>query len=153
MESPRRGRKLSVEYMSRGIRATVLIIINYTLFFLVPTMLYNLTGQLTPSVETTITSYFAAIAALTVIRIMLKGHALSVASGIALGFVQALFIYIVTDGGVLTLEVSGLSVTLEFQPLLYLMMTPPLLGTVRQFWDYVSKSASQPVNMIEVVGE
>ncbi|MBI2185339.1 MAG: hypothetical protein HYU39_10345 [Thaumarchaeota archaeon] len=151
LEVPRRNRSAVLKYVPRGIHAAILVLINYAFFFLAPSILYNLTGQLTPNVETTITAYFSVIVTLTVIRIMLKGHVLAAASAVCLGFVEAVYIYSITNGGVLSVSVMDLFVTMEFQPILYLMMTPPLIGSIRQIWDAVNKSASQPVSMIEVV--
>ena len=62
MEVPQRRRyKVVLDYALRGVYVAVSLIINYLLFYLVPTSLFNSVGQLTPNLETNITSYFFAI--------------------------------------------------------------------------------------------
>ncbi len=154
MEEPSQsGFRKVLKYVSRGVQAAAFLAVNFAFFFLAPTLIFGFTGQLTPNVETTVSSYFVAIAALTVTRIMLKDHVLGTASAVSLGLLEAIFIYNVTQGGVMTVNVSGFSATLEFKPILYLMMTTPLLGVVKQIYSAAHKSATQPVSMMETVGE
>jgi hypothetical protein len=85
-----------------------------------------------------------------VMRIMLRDHLLGAASAAGLGLVQAVYIYTITQGGVLTMSFSGFSVTIEFKTLVYLMIAAPLLGIVKQVYDTVNKSSAKPITMIEV---
>lgn len=154
MEVPqRRGYEVVLGYLARSVQAAVFVIINYAFFFLVPSTIFNLTGRLTPDVEATITGYSSAIIVLTVMRIILKDHILGTASAIALGLVELSYIYTVTQGGVLAINFSGFFVTLDFKPLVYLMMTLPLLGIVKQVFSMMHRSAAQPVTLVEVVAE
>jgi len=73
-------------------------------------------------------------------------------SAAGLGLVEAVYIYAITQGGTLTISFSGYSITAEFKLLVYLMMTSPLLGTVKQVYDMINKSSAQPITMIEAVG-
>lgn len=136
--------------MLRGVYATVLVIINCLVFFLVPRLVFSSGSSLTPNLETNITAYFLAIEVLTVMRIMLKDHVLGAASAAGLSLVEAVYVYTITQGGVLALSFSGFSVTIEFKTLVYLMVAIPLLDIVKQVCDIVHKTSAKPITMIEI---
>ena len=152
MEVPQRRRsQVILSYALRGIYTTIAVILNYFIFFVVPRTLFSYTGQLTPDIEATTIGFFIVIEVLTVIRIMLKDHLLGVASSVGLSIVHAVYIYSATQGGALTLSLSDFFVTIDFKPILYMMLTIPLLGIVRQMFELLSKSSAKSVNTIEVV--
>ena len=139
-------------YAGRAIQAAIFVAINYAVFFVAPSLFFSTTGLLTSEIEATISSYFMIIASLTVLHILLKVHVIGLASSIGLGLVQALYIYVITEGGVLTISYSDITLTLQFKPLLYLMMAIPLVNMVKQISDYLSRSSAQPIEMVEVEG-
>jgi hypothetical protein len=153
LEAPQRGRyRVVLGYVFRGIYAAIWIIINYAIFFLVPSLIYGFIGQLTPDLETIIIGFFVVIEVLTVMRIMLENHMLGTISAAGLGLVQAVYIYTVSHGGTFFISLNGFSITAEFKLLVYLMMTIPLLGTVKQVYYMVNKSSAQPIKMMEAAG-
>lgn len=95
--------------------------------------------------------FFVVIEVLTVIRIMLKEHVLGAVSAVGLSLVAAFYIYTITQGGNLALSFSGFSVTIDFKPVVYLMITVPFLNIVKQVYEMVNKSSAKPVTMIEAV--
>ena len=140
-------------YVLRGVYVAVSIILNYILFFLVPIRAFNFLGQLTPNLEANITPYFLAIEVLTAIRVMLKDHILGAMASVSSGLVKALYIYTITQGGIITMSLSGYLVTVDFKPIVYLMIIPLLLDIVKQIYDLANKSSAKPITMIDVAAE
>lgn len=153
MEVPQRRRyRVVLGYVLHGIYAAIYVIFNFVIFFLVPSYILGFIGQFTPDLQTIITGFFIAVEVLTVMKIMLKDHMLGAISTAGLGVVEAVYIYTITQGGTLPMSFSGLAITVEFKLLVYLMMTLPLLGTVKQIYDMINKSSAQPITMIEATG-
>lgn len=148
----RRRRSVVLGYIFRGLQAAIFVVINYFIFDLLPNSVLAPAGQLTPGLEGTITAFFLVIEGLTVTRIMLKDHLIGAISAASLGLVEAVYIYTITFGGTLTTTINGLSLTIGFKPIVYLLMTIPLLGIVKQVLEVIQKSSSQPVAMIEITG-
>jgi len=86
-----------------------------------------------------ILSYFLVIVSLTVLHILLKDHIYRLSILVGLGIVQALYVYVITKGGELTIPYSGLILTLNFEPIVYLMMTNPLVNMAKQICEYVGR--------------
>jgi hypothetical protein len=151
LEVPKKQNRALV-FAGRAFQAAIFVAINYVIFFIAPSLFFSSTGLLTAEIEAAISSYFLIIASLTVLHLLLKDHIIGLASSVGLGIVESIYIYVITDGGVLTISYGGFALTLEFKPLLYLMMAIPLVNTVKQIIDYVGRSAAQPVGMVEVEG-
>ena len=137
-------------YAARAIQAAIFVAINYAIFFAAPVLLFSTTGLITSELEATILGYFLVIVSLTILHILLKDHIIGLASSVGLGIIQTLYIYLITGGGELTISYSGFTLTIKFKPLLYLMMTIPLVNMVKQISDYVSRSSAQPIEMVEI---
>jgi len=148
LEAPKKQSRALV-YAGRVIQAAVFVAINYAIFFIAPRFFFIYTGLITAEIEAAISTYFLMIASLTILHLLLKDHIIGFASAVGLGIVETLYIYIITNGGVLTLLYSGFTLTLEFKPLLYLMMALPLVNIVRQIVEYVGRSSTQPIEMVE----
>ncbi len=148
MEAPKKPNRL-LTYAGRAAQAALFVVFNYLIFFLAPSLFFGAVGLLDPSLESTIANYFLVIGCLSVLQILLKGHMVGVASAIGLSIVQALYIYIITEGGALSISYSGLALTLEFKPLLYLMMATPLVNIVKQVYDLAHRAVMQPISMVE----
>lgn len=151
MEAPKKRNRFLV-YAGRAVKAAIFVLINYALFFIAPSLFFSTFGLLTAEVEVAISSYFLIIGCLTVLHILLKDHIIGFASSVSLSIVQAIYIYVITNGGVLSLTYNGLTLTLEFKPLLYLMMAIPLVNMVKQICEYAARSAMHPTSTIEVEG-
>ncbi len=139
-------------YAARAIQAAIFVAINYAIFFAAPVLLFSTTGLITSELEATILGYFIVIVSLTILHILLKDHIIGLASSVGLGIVQALYIYVITKGGELTISYSGLMLTLNFEPIVYLMMAIPLVNMAKQISEYVGRSSAQPIEMVEVEG-
>jgi len=155
LEAPKKRGKALV-YFGRAIQAAVFVAINYAIFFATPILLFSTSGLLTLELETAISNYFLVIVSLTVLHILSKEHIIGIASSVGLAIVQALYIYVITEGGELTFPYSSptygdLMLTLKFEPIIYLMMAIPLINMVKQISDYVGRSSAQPIEMVEVV--
>jgi len=151
LEAPKKQNRALI-YAGRAMQAAILVAINYAIFFVVPRLFFSSTGLLTAEIEIMISSYFLILASLTVLHLLIKDHIVGLASAVGLGMVEALYIYVITNGGVLTLSYSGYTITLEFKQLLYLMMALPLLNMVKQIVDYIGRSSTQHIEMVEVEG-
>jgi hypothetical protein len=151
MEAPKKQNRALV-YAGRAIQAAIFVAINYVIFFITPRLFFIHTGLLTAEIEAAISSYFLIIASLTILHLLLKDHIIGLASAVGLAIVEALYLYVITNGGVLTLSYGGYTLTLTFTPLLYLMMALPLVNMVKQIVEYIGRSSAQPIEMVEVEG-
>jgi hypothetical protein len=59
------------------------------------------------------------------------------------------FLYLATAGGVLTFQEQEVTVTANFQPLLYLLIAPSVLSMVRKAWGAISASVGRPSLWVE----
>jgi hypothetical protein len=151
MEAPKKQNRALV-YAGRAIQAAIFVAINYVIFFITPRFFFIHTGLLTAEIEAAISSYFLMIASLTILHLLLKDHIIGLASAVGLAIVEALYLYVITNGGVLTLSYGGYTLTLTFKPLLYLMMALPLVNMVKQIVEYIGRSSAQHIEMVEVEG-
>jgi len=151
MEAPKKQNRALV-YAGRAIQAAIFVAINYVIFFITPRLFFIHTGLLTAEIDAAISSYFLIIASLTILHLLLKDHIIGLASAVGLAIVEALYLYVITNGGVLTLSYGGYTLTLAFKPLLYLMMALPLVNMVKQIVEYIGRSSAQPIEMVEVEG-
>lgn len=154
MEVPKRRRyRVVLSYLARGLYTVILVIINFLIFFIAPTLTLGFAGLLTPELKAVIAGFLGTIEVLTVMRIVLKEHVLGAVSAAALGIVEAFYGYTITRGGSIVVSFNGFSIILEFKLLVYLMMIGPILGTVEQVYEMVSRSSAKQITMIEVTGE
>jgi hypothetical protein len=124
------------------------------LYYEIPNVLYKGMGQL-PSFGFEGFYYYAVlIAVLSALSIIFKEKALGDAAGVASAIAQLTYIFVVTNGGVMSFDVSsvGAIVSLDFRPILYLLMLPSALLIISTIIGAVSRSSLRRFeNMEEVV--
>ena len=125
-------------------RAIISLVINLTFWVIIPVYLFGMISALAPSSSLTITPAFGytfglTITGLQVLGALTEGMAVSVPLMTGSYITIAYYIYAAVSGGTLTLTASGIGLSLDFQPLLYLMILPPLFGVVRKPLTYLAE--------------
>jgi len=97
-----------------------------------------------PSSPLPITSAFiyafgATITGLQVLGVLAEGMAVSIPLVTGSHIALAYYIYVAVNGGTLALSVAGMGLSLDFRPLLYLMMLPLLFSAIRTPLTYLAE--------------
>jgi hypothetical protein len=123
------------------------LVINVTLWLIIPSLILGLISGLLPSSpyprETIMWAFIYAFGAIiTGLRVL---GALAEGTGASIPFVtgsyiaSAYYIYAAVDGGTLALSTAGVGLSLDFRPLLYLMMLPWLFSAIRTPLAYLAE--------------
>ncbi len=72
-------------------------------------------------------------------------------AGMFAGVAQIYYIYLVTNGGVLTIATSGIVASVDFRTILYLLMAPSALLVVSSVVSACSRVSMQRVSDFEEV--
>jgi len=134
---------LGVSWRRRISRAIVSLVINLILWVVIPSYLFGLISGLAPSNALTITPAFVyafgfTITGLQVLGALTEGMAASVPLMTGSYVAMAYYIYAAVNGGTLALTAAGIGISLDFQPLLYLLVLPPLFSAVRTPLTYLA---------------
>jgi hypothetical protein len=73
------------------------------------------------------------------------GDAASIGNGVA----QIFYIYIFTNGGIITEQISGGMVTLDFRTIIYLLMLPSALSIISAVVAASSRASVMPSPIME----
>jgi hypothetical protein len=128
--------------------AIVTAALSLIIFLYIPELLYSHLPALAN--ETGVISgyfiYYAVfITALSAVSTIYRDHFLGDVAAIANGLTQIYYIYIITNGGLLSLTVSaGTTISIDFSTLLYLLMTPSAIGVISSLIKMISRSAARP---------
>ncbi|MDA4123875.1 MAG: hypothetical protein OK438_00300 [Thaumarchaeota archaeon] len=119
----------------RVLKATLVLVLNATLWILVPSILGAFISRALPSSPLTIPLFIyefgAIITGLQVLGALTEGKALSIPFVSGSYVVSAYYIWVATDGGNLPLTAAGVDITLAFRPIVFLIMLPSLFGALR----------------------
>ncbi len=88
---------------------------------------------------TFIYTFGAIITGLQVLGALTEGTGASVPFVTGSHIASAYYIYAAVDGGTLALSTAGMGLSLDFRPLLYLMILPSLFGAVRAPLAYLAE--------------
>jgi hypothetical protein len=143
-----------VTWRRRIFRATLLLVINVTLWVIIPSLIFGLIIMSLP-MSATISQTFIYAFGVTITGLQVLG-ALTEGMGVSIPFVtgshvaSAYYIYAAVDGGTLALSTAGMGLLLDFRPLLYLMMLPSLFGAIRTPLTYLAEEheAARPATDI-----
>ena len=119
----------------RVVKAAWALVINVVLWVVIPyyvgTLLAGRVGGTPLTIPTFVYEFGALFTALDVGAAYFDGMALSVPllSGVAL--LSAVYLWLVTNGGSLTLAAGGITVALDVRLLVYVFIVPSLWGAVR----------------------
>jgi hypothetical protein len=129
------------------------LFVNVISWVIVPVYVFNYISGSIPSSSLTITPTFiyvfgAVITGLQVLGALTEGMAPSIPLVTGSYIAVAYYIYVAVNGGTLTLTMAGTGVSLDFQPLFYLMVLPPLFSAIRTPMAYIAKEneATRPTS-------
>jgi hypothetical protein len=95
-------------------------------------------------------SYAVLIAILSSLQMIFKDHHIGDAAAAANGFAQIFYIFIFTNGGLITEQLSGVTVSLDFRSIIYLMMLPSALSIISAVISASSRSSVMSSELVEV---
>jgi len=95
-------------------------------------------------------SYAILITLLSCVQIIFRDHYIGDAAAISNGIAQIFYIYIFTNGGLITENLSGVTVALDFRTIIYLMMLPSALAIISSIISASSRSSVTSSQMLEV---
>ena len=132
-----------VAWERRIFRAFILLVINLTLWVIVPLFVFDSISGLLLLSSLTITTTFIytlglTITGLQVLGALTEGMATSVPSMAGSYVASAYYVYAAVNGGTLALSTAGIGVSLDLRPLLYLMVLPFLFSAVRAPLTYLA---------------
>ena len=134
-------------FVLRLVQAIIFGAISFAVFYYLPQMLYSNAPSFAQSTgfSTEDFLYYAAfITILTGVSTIYRDHTFGDVAAIANGVTQISYIYLITNGGVLSLTMGGNSISLNFSTLLYLLITPSAIGIVATVLRMASRSANRP---------
>jgi hypothetical protein len=143
-----------VSWRRRISRAIGLAVFNILLWIVLPNYLLSYIGE-TSATSGLITynlifEFGAAITGLQVLGALSEGTALSAPFTAGSYITEAYYLWVAGSGGTITVEASGVQVTLEFQTLLFLLMLPSLFSVARVALAYLldASEAGRPASDI-----
>jgi hypothetical protein len=120
------------------------LVINVIIWVIIPSFIFSLISGLLPSTPLPIASTFiyafgATITGLQVLGALTEGMAASVTFVTGSHIASAYYIYAAVNGGTLALSTAGIGLSLDFRPLLYLMILPSLFSAIRTPLAYLAE--------------
>lgn len=95
-------------------------------------------------------TYAILITILSSIQIIFQDYYIGDTAAISNGIAQIFYIYIFTNGGLITEQISGAMITLDFSTLIYLMMLPSVLLIISSVISASSRSSVASTQVLEV---
>lgn len=133
-----------ITWRRRISHAIVQLVINLVFWVIMPSLIYGAVSGLSSSSPLPVTSAFiyaagATITGLCVLGALTEGMAVSVAFVTGSYLASAYYLYAVVNGGIFAYSASGTSLSLDFQPLLFLILLPSLFSAVRAPLAYLAE--------------
>ena len=139
-------------FAGRVVYAVVSGAIIILIFFYLPDRIFGNFPEVSSDFSNGDFLYYAIlIAFLAGLQIIFRGHFMGDGAGIFLGIAEIYYIYTVTDGGVLTIPISGVVASVDFTTILYLLMAPSALLVVSSVISACSRVSMQKVSDFEEV--
>jgi hypothetical protein len=144
MEGARLFEEWRITRRRRISRAIIQLAINLVLWVIIPLVTLGLVSGSMPSNPLAITPTFiyafgATITGLQVLGALTEGMATSIPSVTGAHIASAYYIYAAVNGGTLALSTAGVGLSLDFRPLLYLIMLPSLFNAIRAPLVYLTE--------------
>ncbi len=132
-----------ITWRRRIFRAVALGVANLIFWVIMPSYVFGFVSGSLPSTPlpislTFIYTFGAIVTALQVLGALTEGMAASVPLVTGSHITLAYYIYAAVNGGTLALTAAGMGLSLDFRPLLYLMMLPSLFSAVRTPLAYLA---------------
>ncbi len=141
-------------FVSRAAYAAFYGILTIFIFYEIPDLLLkNYAAELSNlplSNESLFTGYAILITLLSGLQIIFQDHYLGDAAAIGNGIAQIAYIYIFTNGGIIAEQVSGITVSMNFTTIIYLLMLPSALSIISAVISASSRSSTSSSEMLEV---
>lgn len=120
------------------------LVVNVIFWIIIPSYVFGLISGSLPSSPLPISSAFiyafgATIIGLEVLGALTEGMAVSIPFVTGSCIASAYYIYAAVGGGTLALSTAGTGLSLDFQPLLYLMVLPFLFSAVKAPLAYLAE--------------
>lgn len=134
-------------------RAASTALFNVILWILIPSIIFSQLASSLPSSPVPLNTSFVyafgvTITILQILSILTMGMAVSAPIKSGSYLAEAYYIWAAVNGGSLAFSVQGIVIGLAFQPLLFLLMLPPLFNAVRAPMTYLleQSEASAPAS-------
>jgi hypothetical protein len=136
--------------IERGLRGSVSMLVSLLLWYLIPSQFLHVVA-VPPAIlnQGELLAFALLIGGLSAVSHVFQEEPLGFICGIGSSLATVMFLYLGTAGGVLTFQEQSLTVTANFQPLLYLLVAPSVLSMVRKSWGAISASAGRPSLWVE----
>lgn len=95
-------------------------------------------------------SYAILITILSSLQMIFQDHHIGDAAAISNGIAQIFYIYIFANGGLITEQVSGMTLSLDFRTIIYLMMLPSALSIISTIISASSRSSIMTTELADV---
>jgi hypothetical protein len=139
-------------FAARVAYAVVSGVITIAIFFFLPDLIFRNFSEVSTAFSNGDFLYYAIlIAFLGGIQIVFRGHFMGDGAGMFAGIAQIYYIYLVTNGGLLTIATSGVVASVDFRTILYLLMAPSALLIVSSVISACSRVSMQRVSDFEEV--
>jgi len=141
-------------FLSRSTYAALYGILTIVIFYELPGYLlrnYSSSVSNLPLGNSSLfTAYAIMITILSCTQIVFQDHYIGDAAAIANGFAQIFYIYIFTNGGLITEQLSGISVSIDFRTIIYLMVLPSALSIISSVVSASSRASVATTQLSEV---
>lgn len=131
-------------FIVRLLGAIVTAAVSLFLFFYIPQFAAkNLPQGILGIGESQIVFYAVAIAVLSGVQIVFRDRWFGDAAAVGNGVVQIYFLYIITNGGVMSFATGGTNIVINFTTVLYFLMLPSALSIVSGVFRGFTRSSLQ----------
>jgi hypothetical protein len=140
----------AIAAIERGLRGSVSMLVSLILWYLIPSQILQVVA-VPPAIlnQGGLLVFALLIGGLSALGYIFQEEPLGLICGMGSNLATVAFLYLATAGGVLTFQEQSVTVTANFQPLLYLLIAPSALSMVRKAWGAISASAGKPSLWIE----
>ena len=131
-------------WRKRTTQAILLFVLNIVAWVILPEFFFSLVSNIAPSNSLSMTpaSMYAfgfTITGLQVLGALAEGTIASIVLRSGSYISLAYYLYSIVNGGTITLTASGIRTSFDFQPLLFLIVLPPLYNAVRTPLIYLAQ--------------
>ena len=134
-----------VAAIEKGLRAALSLIVSLILWYYVPSLLLKVVAT-PPAIYTQggLLVFALLIGVLSALGYMFEDEPFGLIFGMGSNLATVVFLFLATNGGMLSFQAEGVSVTANFEPLLFLLILPSVLSIVRKAWAAATRSVGRP---------
>jgi hypothetical protein len=142
------------EFGSRIFYAIANAGINFFVFFILPNFIFGIARLPISGGSNFSTSIFLPysilLSLLGGLQIVFRGHVLATGGAIFNGIAQIYYLYLITNDGIMVLSNvggMGFDITISYQPILYLLIIPPVTLMITSIMRTVNQAGARPVEL------